>query len=85
MYTPSNKRIYKQNNSVQVSMTMFVNPGMIMDNLIANEGLLLHEGLRLLGFDDQDLQKGLGQTTQSADNYQAAKRLRDWKGQPVRP
>jgi hypothetical protein len=47
-----------------VGTNIYFNPGLVSDNLADNEGLLLHEGLHLLGFDDDDVQRALfGQVT----------------------
>jgi len=39
---------------------IYVNPDLINGSIPYIQGLLLHEGLHLLGFDDADLQRGLG-------------------------
>jgi hypothetical protein len=45
--------------STAVGTNIYINPNLISGNLAQNEGLLLHEGLHLLGFDDADLQTAL--------------------------
>jgi RHS repeat-associated protein len=43
-----------------VGTIIYINPTLISNSLATNEALLLHESLHLLGFDDADLQRGLG-------------------------
>jgi hypothetical protein len=43
-----------------VGTIIYINPNLISNSVAMNEGLLLHESLHLLGFDDADLQAGLG-------------------------
>ena len=40
--------------------TIYINCSLIPNNLQSNEALLIHEAFHLLGFDDADLQRGLG-------------------------
>ena len=55
--------------SVLGGNTIYINPGLIGSNLQTNEGLLIHETLHLLGFDDQDIQLGLAFRGVKLDPY----------------
>ena len=59
-----------------VGATIYINPTLISKNIATNEGLLLHEALHLLGFDDADLQRGLGQTVDPNNTAGITKELK---------
>jgi RHS repeat-associated protein len=58
-----------------VGTTIYINASLISNSIATNEGLLLHEALHLLGFDDGDLQRGLGQTVDEHNTNGISKKL----------